>query len=219
VSKMVQVYIIDDHPVVVAGLKALLEAEGAYSVAGAAGDYTSGLLGVKLALPEIAIVDGSLPGGSGIALVGELRAALPDLLIVALTLHEESIYVREFFKAGANAFVLKQSAADELLRALRCVQQGGVYVDPKVASKLVRRTGDLSLPIEELSAREETVIRLVAQGLSNKEISRELAIGIKTVETYRARAYDKLGTKSRASLVHYAIAEGWFDETMMARPR
>lgn len=212
------VYLIDDHPVVVSGLRALLEAQGEYQVVGEAGDYAAGLEGVLAASPSIAIVDGSLPGGSGIALVSELRASQPALLLLALTLHEESTYVREFFKAGANGFVLKRSAADDLLRALRCVRDGGVFVDPAVASKVITGARTLSQPVEALSEREETVIRLVAQGFSNKEISRKLSLGIKTVETYRARAYDKLGTKSRATLVEFAISEGWFDHDMLPRP-
>ena len=213
------VYLIDDHPVVVSGLRALLEAQGEYVVVGEAGDYAAGLEGVQAASPNIVIVDGSLPGGSGITLVSQLRAAQPGLLLLALTLHEESTYVREVFKAGANGFVLKRTAADDLLRALRCVRDGGIFVDPGVASKVVARARTLSRPVEDLSEREETVIRLVAQGFSNKEISRKLSIGIKTVETYRARAYDKLGTKSRAALVEFAISEGWFDQDMPQRPR
>ncbi|RYE08183.1 MAG: response regulator transcription factor [Hyphomicrobiales bacterium] len=204
------VYLIDDHPVVVVGLRALLEAEGEYHVVGHAGDYASGLAGVLGAAPAIVIVDGSLPGGSGIALVSQLRAAMPSLLLLALTLHEESTYVREFFKAGANGFVLKRTAADDLLRALRCIRGGDVFVDPGIANKVLPGSRALSRPVEELSEREEMVVRLVAQGFSNKEISRKLSIGIKTVETYRARAYDKLGTRSRASLVNFAISEGWF---------
>jgi DNA-binding NarL/FixJ family response regulator len=203
------VFLVDDHPLILSGIKGLLESQPDFTVIGAANDADSAWEGIISSMPDLVIIDGSLPSTSGLVLMARLRATFPAILALALTLHEEGPYVREFLKAGANGFVLKRSAAEDLLQAIRAVLRGGVYIDPSVASKVFTFNGQGKDNSECLSEREQSVIRLVAEGFSNKEISRTLSIGVKTVETYRARAFEKLGFSSRAALVRHALDEGW----------
>lgn len=204
-----RIFLVDDHPFILSGVRTLLDRQTGIEVVGCANDAESAFDAICALTPDLVIVDGTLPGASGIALVERLNLTLPGLRTLALTLHEEGPYVRQFLNAGANGFVLKRSAAEDLLQAIRSVMQGGTYIDPAVASKIISCSRAPHAPIEALSEREESVMRLVAEGFSNKEICRRLVISVKTVETYRARAYEKLGFRSRAALVRHALAEGW----------
>lgn len=208
-SRPCRVLLVDDHPVVLSGIRSLVESQGDIEVVATAGDAESALEAVGTYRPDLVIVDGTLPGESGISIVEKLSEEWPDIRALALTLHEEGPYVREFLKAGARGFVLKRSAADTLLQAIRSVMQGGIYLDPAIASKVITISAAAARPTDTLSEREESVVRLVAEGFSNKEISRQLSISVKTVETYRARACEKLGLTTRAALVRHALQEGW----------
>lgn len=174
-----------------------------------ASDAEHALESIALHRPDLVIVDGTLPGANGITVVEQLRDSWPDVRTLALTLHEEGPYLREFLKAGARGFVLKRSAADDLLQAIRSVMSGGLYIDPAVAWKVIAGLNTTAHPTDALSEREESVVKLVAEGFSNKEISRQLSISVKTVETYRARACEKLGVRTRAALVRHALEAGW----------
>ena len=211
-TRISRILIVDDHPIVLSGLETLLSQQADLEIAGQAGDAQSALERLEELQPDLVIVDGSLPGMSGTDLVFKLMERQPDLKTIALTLHEEGAYVRAFFKAGAKGFVLKRSAAEDLLTAIRAVLAGGVYVDPGVASKIVPYEHDARARADLLSEREGHVLRLVAEGFCNKEISGQLGVSIKTVETYRARAVEKLGLNSRAAVFRHALAEGWFTE-------
>lgn len=205
----IRIFLVDDHPIVLSGVKAMVEAHPDLVVVGTAGEAEGVIELIERCRPDLVIVDGSLPGMDGIKLVGAIRARWSDILVLGLTLHEEGSYVRAFLKAGAQGFMLKKSAAEDLLHAIRSIAGGGFYVDPLVASKvLISATPDIH-SVEGLSDREESVARLVARGLSNKEISRDLMLSIKTIETYRARAFQKLGVNTRAGLVRHAVTEGW----------
>ncbi|WP_062011143.1 response regulator transcription factor [Aureimonas sp. AU4] len=205
-----RIFIVDDHPIVLSGLKALLDGQDDMTVVGQASDAEDLLERLDGLRIDLMVVDGSLPGLSGTELVQRMSATHPSVPVIALTLHEEGAYVREFFKAGARGFVLKRSAATDLLTAIRAVLAGGVYVDPAVASKIVSGEPEVRSRSELLSEREERVARLVAEGYCNKEISSELGLSVKTIETYRSRACDKLGLYSRAALFRHAMSEGWF---------
>lgn len=204
-----RVFLVDDHPVVLSGIRALVEAQADMQVAGTAGDVESALVGLAETLPDIVVVDVSLPGASGIVLVERMRALSPRIPALALTLHEEAAYVRQLLQAGARGFILKRSAADELIHAIRSVLTGGLYIDPNVAAKILPEPRSSAADVEPLSEREVMVVKLVAKGFSNKEISGQLSLSVKTVETYRARASEKLGLRTRAALVRYATMEGW----------
>ncbi|WP_062018146.1 response regulator transcription factor [Aureimonas sp. AU4] len=207
-----RVFIVDDHPVVASGLRSLLSNAPDLTVVGQAEDGESALAQIARLQPDLAIVDGSLPGMSGVELVRRLLDRFPRLPTIALTRHNEGAYVRAFFRAGARGYVSKDSAADDLLLAIRTVLAGGFHADPALASQI--RPVDLKAPSTGriLSDREAHVLRLIAEGYGNKEIAARLDLSPKSVETYRARAFQKTGLRSRSDVVRLAWAEGWFSE-------
>jgi DNA-binding NarL/FixJ family response regulator len=214
---ILRILLIDDHAVVREGLKALINAQEDMKVVGQAGDGKSALALAATLRPDIAIVDVSLPGLSGAQVTEQLRAADARLKVLALTVHEDKGYLRLLLEAGASGYALKRAASEELIHAIRVVASGGVYLDPflagKVVGRLVRRPSSREgLQVEPLSEREGDVIQRLARGFSIKEIAAQLAIGVKTVETYKARSFEKLGLRSRADLVRYAMQRGWLQD-------
>lgn len=212
-----RIVLVDDHAVVREGLKALINAEAGLEVVGEAGDGPSGIHLVKSVQPDVVVMDFTMPGLNGAEATARLKGACPDVKVLALTVHEDQGYFRRFFEAGATGYVLKQAPAAEVFKAIRVVAAGGVYLDPALAGKALGRlvrsdAAKASLQGDTLSDRESEVARLIARGLSNKEIAAQLAINAKTVETYKARSLAKLGLKSRADLVRYALQRGWLDE-------
>jgi DNA-binding NarL/FixJ family response regulator len=203
------VFLVDDHPVVLAGLRAMVEAEEDFNIVGVARDVAGAVVGIREALPDIAVVDVSLPDGNGITLTRLILENSPGTLVLALTFHEDVAYVQQLLQAGARGFILKRSAAETLTHAIRSILAGGTYVDPVVASKILRGPTNGTSTGEVLSEREVMVVKLVAKGYTNKEISTKLGLSTKTVETYRARAAEKLGLHTRAAIVSYATNEGW----------
>jgi DNA-binding NarL/FixJ family response regulator len=206
---------VDDHPVVLAGLKALVEADPDFVVVGKARDGRTALRLVRELLPDVVVLDISMPEMNGIEVATALLAERPACRVLVLTVHEDRAYLRQLVEAGVSGYLLKRSASEELIRALHAVVSGGMYLDPAIAGKAVGRPARGTLQqagqVAELSERETDVLRLVAGGHSNKEISARLAISVKTVETYKARAMDKLGYRSRVELVRYAADHGWLD--------
>jgi DNA-binding NarL/FixJ family response regulator len=213
----VRVLVVDDHPVVLAGLRALIGAEPDFTIVGEARDGRTALrLATQLA-PDVVVLDISLPEMNGVELAAALRTAQPACRVLILTVHEERAYLRQVLEIGVGGYLLKRSIAEELPRAIRAVAAGGIYLDPAIAGKVVgdlgRRTGRPQPGFAvELSDRENHVLRMVAGGHSNKAISSRLTISVKTVETYKARAMEKLGLRSRVELVRYAADQGWLGE-------
>jgi len=163
------------------------------------------------------VLDISLPEMNGVELAAALRSERPEVRVLVLTVHEERAYLRQLVELGVRGYLLKRSAADELPRAIHAVATGGLYLDPAIAGKVVGRLArDAASPqggqTAELSEREADVLRLVAGGHSNKAISARLGISVKTVETYKARAMEKLGFRSRVDVVRYAADQGWLRE-------
>lgn len=209
-----RVLMIDDHPVVLAGLKALVEADPDFCIVGEARDGRNGLRLARQLLPQVVVLDVSMPEMNGLEVAAALLAEQPECRVLVLTVHEDRAYLRQLMEAGVSGYLLKRSASDELIRALHAVVAGGIYLDPAVAGKVVGRPGRAPSQAQpgrasELSERENDVLRLVAGGHSNKEISARLNISVKTVETYKARAMEKLGYRSRVELVRYAAEQGW----------
>jgi DNA-binding NarL/FixJ family response regulator len=212
VSKL-RVLLADDHAVVREGLKRLIDAQNDMNVVAEAGDGRMALeLAVRLC-PHIAVLDVSMPEMNGVEAARRMKQVCPTTHVLALTVHEDKSYLRELLEAGASGYVLKRAASDELIRAIRAVATGGVYVDPRIAGKLVssltqaRATAGAGT---ELSERESAVLRLIAEGYTNKEIAGQLGLSVKTVETYKARSMDKLGLRSRVDIVRTATERGWF---------
>ena len=208
----VRVTLADDHPVVLAGIKALLQATPDMDVVGVAASGTAALHLVRAQQPDVAVLDISLPDMTGVELARRLAADCPAVRLLALTVHEDRAYLQQMLAAGSHGYLLKRSAADELARAVRAVAAGGVYLDPTIAGLALAgltAPGTVGNPDPGLSPREEDVLRHTAQGLSNKEIAGRLELSPKTVETYKARATEKLGLRSRSDIVRFGAAQGW----------
>jgi DNA-binding NarL/FixJ family response regulator len=212
----IRVALADDHPVVLAGVRALLQAATDITLVGEATTGSAALHMIRDLAPDVAVIDISLPELNGLDLARRLAEACPAVKLLALTVHEDRAYVQPLLQAGARGYLLKRSAAEDLVRAIRAVAAGGVYLDPAVADKALpdpaRANGSTAAQDgEELSQREGEVLRLTAQGFSNKEIAARLDVSVKTVETYKARASEKLGLRTRADIVRYGAARGWLE--------
>jgi DNA-binding NarL/FixJ family response regulator len=216
--KKVRLLLVDDHAVVREGLRSLLSDVSRFEIVGDASDGMSALAAVERLHPDIVVMDVSMPAMNGAQLTRRLKQLHPDVKTIALTVHEEGGYLRSLMDAGASGYVLKRSAASELLRAIEAVSEGGLYLDSSIAGQLVSKLGQRKAtlaPSAALSEREREVVKYVAHGYSNKEIAAKLDVSVKTVETYRYRATEKLGLNSRAELVRYAIDQGWLSEDVV----
>jgi two-component system response regulator NreC len=207
----------DDHKMVRDGLRMLIEAQPDMTVVGEA---DNGRVAVSLARqlqPDVVVMDVAMPELNGLKATEQLRVLYPSLKILTLTRHTEDGYLHQLLKAGANGYVLKQSASDELVRAIRAVAAGKSYLDQAVMEQIVgsvvARRPVRGYPAEKgLSHREEEVLRLSAWGYLNKEIADRLQISIKTAEAHRANAMTKLGLKSRIDIVRYALLQDWLKD-------
>lgn len=208
-----RIFLIEDHGVVREGIKRLLERRPDMEVVGESEEGQQALEKIRESCPDVVMMDISLPGLSGIELTQRVRQICPTARVIALTVHEDEGYIREILRHGAVGYLLKRIPTEELALAVRTVADGGTYIDPRVASKVVRvivdSTRQEAAAGPELSEREESVLQAIARGHSNKEIAALLNIGLKTVETYKARAMEKLGLKSRVDIVRIATARGW----------
>jgi DNA-binding NarL/FixJ family response regulator len=206
--------LVDDHPVVLAGIKSLLMTAPEVTVVGEGATGHAALRLIVDTAPDVAVIDISLPDISGIELAGRLAEACPDVRLLALSVHEDRAYVQQLLQAGARGYLLKRSAAEELVRAIRAIAAGDMYLDPAVVSKAMSDAhagGSATEEHDSLSPREQDVLRLIAQGFANKEIAARLQISTKTVETYKARAAEKLSLRTRADIVKYGAAQGWLE--------
>lgn len=213
-----RIFIVEDHGVVREGLKLLLSAQPDMTVVGEAGDAERALEQLASCQPHVVLIDISLPGMSGVAATTCIIEQFPQVKVLALSVHEEPIYLRQLLQAGASGYVLKRSASESLIVAIRMVMNGGVYIDPTLASKVLNRLAGPDAapqePVTELSSREADVLRLTAHGYTNREIGEKLNVSMKTVETYKARAMQKLGIESRTAIVRYALQQGWLEQTL-----
>ncbi|HXZ21270.1 MAG TPA: response regulator transcription factor [Pseudolabrys sp.] len=213
-----RVALADDHPVVLAGLRNLIEAEADFDLVGEGVSGHSALKMIRDKLPNIAIVDISMPEINGIALARRLAEECPSVRVLILTLYEDHSFLRQALAAGVRGYVLKRSAGENLIKAIRAVKLGELYIDPSLADEL---PGGVAIKTEKgpqtagalgLTEREASVLKYSARGLTTKEIATRFDLSAKTVETYKSRAAEKLHLKTRAEIVRFASAQGWLDD-------
>jgi two-component system, NarL family, response regulator NreC len=212
VKRPIRVLIADDHTIVRAGLVSLLESSGSCEIVAEAGD---GLEAVEKALatrPDIAMIDLTMPRLSGLEAVRRIRDALPETRILVLTVHDEEEYVLPIVRAGALGYLVKSTAASELLAAVQALHAGNGYFGPEAARVLAaqyHRNDDApDDPYQQLTPREREVLHLVVEGKSTKEVARLLNIGVKTAENHRSRMMAKLAVHNTAGLIRYAARKG-----------
>jgi DNA-binding NarL/FixJ family response regulator len=210
--KALRILLVDDHVFIRAGLRAVINAERDMSVVAEAADGRQALELLPTAAPDVAVVDLSMPLLSGAELTRQLQELRPGLKVLALTMYEDRACVTEMLAAGATGYLVKRGAAAELVTAIRSVMQGGVFLDPRIAGKMVTTaSADPFSPVRELSPQESAVLQLVARGYSHKEIAAQLGVSLKTVETYKARAMEKMNLKTRVDVIRHAVSAGWFE--------
>jgi DNA-binding NarL/FixJ family response regulator len=208
-----RIVLADDHPILHAGVRTLIGEAGDLELVGEATSGPQALDVIRAIKPAIAIIDIFLPQMNGIALTRRLAQECPSTEVIVLTSHEDRRHFNQALDAGVRGYVLKKSAAACLVHAIRGVLGGGLYVDPAIAGRMFdtsranARRSSASAP--SLTEREAEVLRLVAAGLTNKEIAHQLEVSAKSVETYKARGTAKLGPRTRRDIVRYAAGQGW----------
>jgi len=210
----IRILIVDDHQLVRSGIRRLLEAEEDFEVEDEAGTAYDAVRLARLHKPDVILLDVVMPGGNGIDAIPEILAASPATSVLTLSMQDDPAYVRQAFAVGAKGYVLKEAADDELLAAVREVAKGGSYVDHQLGSRLAAydATAMAAKEADPLSDREREVLKLLALGHTNQEISQQLYISVRTAETHRARIMQKLGLTTRAELVRVAIERGLLAE-------
>jgi DNA-binding NarL/FixJ family response regulator len=206
-----KILLVDDHPVMRQGLAQLINHEGDLTVCGQFEDTAGAFDAIPRLLPDLAVVDISLKGGSGLELIKNVRAIYCKLLILVLSMHEESLYAERVLRAGAAGYIMKVEASERVLGAIRHVLNGGIYLSEKMNSKLMQqftagRSQSGGSLMERLSDRELEVFGLISQGRGTRQIAEQLHLSIKTIESHRAHIKEKLDLKSAAELVHCAVA-------------
>ena len=212
-----RILLADDHVTVRHGLKLLIDSQEDMKVVAEASD---GLTAVQLAattLPDVVVMDISMPGMNGLVATQKLRVQQPNVSIVTLTRHGDDAYLQELLRAGVAGYVLKQSPPTELLQAIRATAAGGQYVDtslvPRLTAGFIGRENRTQKSGGSLTERETEVLRLIAAGYSNKEIGAQLEVSVKTVEAHKANAMRKLELTGRIDIVKYALLQGWLQDS------
>jgi two-component system invasion response regulator UvrY len=204
---LIRVLIADDHPVVRRGLRRILEDEAGMEVTGEAENAQETLNLASDKECDVLVLDIEMPGRSGLDVLKELKKRQPKLPVLVLSIHPEEQFAVRVLRAGAVGYLTKESAPEELIKAIRAVQGGGKYISASVAEELAneleRPAG--KAPHETLSDREFEVLQMIASGKSVSQIAKELSFSVKTISTYRARILAKMGMKTNAELTHYAI--------------
>jgi two-component system response regulator NreC len=207
----ITIVLADDHAVVRRGLRFVLEAEEGLEVVAEAADVADALRYVRGHRPSVLVLDLNMPGGASLPALAALREEAPATGVVVLTMQDDVEYVREAMQAGANAYVLKEAAGDELVIAVRAAARGEVFLNPRLGARVAAAPTTASGPPDGLTTREVEVLRLIALGHTNAEIADELYLSVRTVESHRAHLQQKLGRNTRAELVRYALDHGLID--------
>jgi DNA-binding NarL/FixJ family response regulator len=210
----IRVLIADDHGLMREGVKALLTATEDIDVVGEAEDGDEAVREARRLDPDVVLMDVAMPGLGGLEATLVIRKEKPDVKVLVLTQYDDREYVSRFLKAGVSGYVLKKAVAAELVAAIRAVSRGGLVLDPEIARDVLRDRGREALPdqaddpYESLTDREKQVLKLVAEGNSNKEIAETLGISVKTAMAHREHLMGKLGVHSRTELIRFALRRG-----------
>ncbi len=215
-NEQIRVVIADDHTIVRSGVRLLLEAEADITVVGEALNGREVLAMAETLKPDVILMDIAMPDMDGLEATREIRARWPDIKILVLTMHRSDAYFFEMLKNGASGYVLKGADPGELIKAVRVVGQGEVYLHSSVAQKLLKdylgRVGQSNETDPQLSPREKEILRLIAEGYTNKEIADKLVISPSTVYTHRGNLMEKLSLSSRRELIQYARKNGYIKD-------
>ncbi|MHC4596249.1 MAG: response regulator transcription factor, partial [Planctomycetota bacterium] len=205
-----KILIVDDHPIVRQGLAELVNHENDLVACGQAEDAHQARKAIKEQRPDMAVIDISLRETSGIELIKDINVQYPDLPVLALSMHDESLYAERALRAGARGYIMKAEATEKVITAIRKILNGEIYVSDKIAAKMLRKLvggkAEISTsPVQRLSDRELEVFHLIGKGYGTRQISERLHLSIKTIETYRAHIKEKLSLANAAELLRYAI--------------
>ena len=205
-----RVLLVDDHPFMRAGMAQLIDKQPDLVVVGEAGDPSEALARLAQGGVDLVLTDMTMPGRSGLDFIKDVVAQHPDVLVLVVSMHDEVIYAERVLRAGARGYIMKGAGGDNLLAALRQIINGGVYVSPKMAARVLealsgRRPRGSSSPIEQLTDREFEVFQLIGQGKSTRDIAGELGLSPKTVDVHRGRIKDKLDLRDTTALVRHAV--------------
>jgi len=214
-----KVLIVDDHPIVRQGLCQLLNGESDFVVCGEAENARKAMALIPDVKPDLAIVDITLQGTNGIELIKNIVAQWPDLPILVLSMHDESLYAERALRAGAKGYVMKQEATEKLTSALRRILNGQIYVSEKLADKMMRKAIDGksvadTSPVAVLSDRELEVLHLIGQGHGTRQIAEDLNLSVKTIESHRAHIKEKMNLKTAPEMVRFAVQ--WVNQEVQA---
>jgi DNA-binding NarL/FixJ family response regulator len=206
-----RILVVDDHPIVRQGLAKLLSDEADLVLCGEAENAHDGLRAVGQLKPDLAIVDISLAGKTGLDLIKDIRVLYPKLPVLVLSMHDELIYAERALRAGARGYVMKQEGGKVLLQAIRQVLSGQVYVAQQISATILDRVSQgpakvARSPVENLTEREFEVFHLIGRGLTTRQIANQLNVSVKTVEVHRLHIKEKLHLEAGAALMHYAIS-------------
>ena len=212
-----RILLAEDHQTVREGIKLLVNAQPDMEVICEVGDGEQAIKESTRLKPDLLVMDISMPTMNGLKATKKLRELLPDIKILTLTRHTDDGYLKQLIGAGANGYVLKQSAPTDLLQAIRTVAAGNAYLDPSLTRKVMGGYVSRAESVRgeskgDLTDREEEVLRLISFGYSNKEIGSRLDVSVKTVEAHKANAMRKLGISSRIDIVRYAILQNWLQD-------
>jgi DNA-binding NarL/FixJ family response regulator len=206
------IFLVDDHALLREGLRALVELQADMHVVGEAADGLQAVASVLKLRPDVVVMDISMPELDGAEATKQIKTGAPQVKVLALTAHEDAEYVQLLLSAGATGFLLKRAAAADLVQAIRAVAAGQVYLNTTMAAQgLVTRPKTTPQAEGVLSEREVEVMRRIALGLSMKRIATELNLSPRTLETYKARAMEKLSLSNRADVVRFALQQGWLN--------
>jgi two-component system, NarL family, response regulator NreC len=204
----ISIVLADDHEVVRSGLRMVLEAEQGFDVVAEAGDLETARRYVRAHRPRVLVLDLNLPEGSSLSSIPELRESSPGTAVVVLTMQQDPAFAREAMRAGALGYVLKHSAGNELVDAVRAAAAGETYLNPKLGAQLAAAPAEAMGPPDGLTKRELEILRMIGLGHTNTEIAERLYLSVRTVESHRAHIQQKTGRTGRSELVRYALDHG-----------